>query len=94
MVTENGGAFPDEIDGDQVHDPERTDYYFQHISACADAINEGIDLRGYYCWSLMDNIEWAEGLEKRFGIFFVDHQTQKRTAKDSAKFIKELLASR
>ncbi len=94
MVTENGGAFPDEIDGNQVHDPQRVDYYFQHLSACADAIDEGIDLQGYYCWSLMDNIEWAEGLEKRFGLFYVDHQTQKRTAKDSAKFIKELLASR
>ena len=94
MVTENGGAFPDEIDGDEVHDPQRIDYYFQHISACADAIDEGIDLQGYYCWSLLDNIEWAEGLEKRFGLFHVDHQTQKRTAKDSAKFIKELLASR
>jgi len=94
MVTENGGAFPDEIDGNQVHDPQRVDYYFQHLSACADAIDEGIDLQGYYCWSLLDNIEWAEGLEKRFGLFYVDHQTQKRTAKDSAKFIKELLASR
>ena len=94
MITENGGAFPDEIDGDEVHDPQRTDYYFQHLSACADAIDEGIDLQGYYCWSLMDNIEWAEGLEKRFGIFYVDHSTQKRTAKDSAKFIRELLASR
>ena len=94
MITENGGAFPDQIDGDEVHDPERTSYYFQHISACADAIEEGIDLQGYFCWSLMDNIEWAEGLEKRFGLFYVDHQSQKRTAKDSAKFISQLLANR
>jgi beta-glucosidase len=77
MVTENGGAFPDEFDGENVHDPERTDYYFGHISACADAIEEGIDLRG-----------------KRFGLFYVDHKTQIRTPKDSAKFVKELLANR
>ena len=93
-ITENGGAFDDKLVDGQVHDKGRVDYYLSHISAALDAMDQGVDLRGYFAWSLMDNIEWAEGLEKRFGIFYVDHVTQVRTPKDSAKLIKELISSR
>ena len=89
-VTENGGAFDDKLVDGQVHDSGRVDYYLSHINASLDAMDQGVDLRGYFAWSLMDNIEWAEGLAKRFGIFYVDHVTQVRTPKDSAKLIREL----
>lgn len=93
-ITENGGAFDDKLVDDEVHDQGRVDYYLSHIAAALDAKDQGVDLRGYFAWSLMDNIEWAEGLAKRFGIFYVDHVTQVRTPKDSAKLIRELISSR
>ena len=93
-VTENGGAFDDKLVDGQVHDSGRVDYYLSHINASLDAMDQGVDLRGYFAWSLMDNIEWAEGLAKRFGIFYVDHVTQVRTPKDSAKLIRELTTLR
>ena len=93
-ITENGGAFDDKLVNGEVHDKGRVDYYLSHINAALDARDQGVDLRGYFAWSLMDNIEWAEGLEKRFGLFYVDHTTQVRTPKDSAKLIRELISSR
>jgi beta-glucosidase len=93
-VTENGGAFDDKLVDGQVQDSGRVDYYLSHINASLDAMDQGVDLRGYFAWSLMDNIEWAEGLAKRFGIFYVDHVTQVRTPKDSAKLIRELTTLR
>jgi beta-glucosidase len=93
-VTENGGAFPDVIVDGVIDDQDRIDYFYQHINAALDAKDQGVDLRGYYAWSLMDNIEWAEGWTKRFGIFHVDLETQKRTPKASAHFIKSILAAR
>ena len=59
-----------------------------------DAKDQGVDLRGYFAWSLLDNIEWAEGLAKRFGIIYVDHVSQVRTPKDSAKLIKAMVEAR
>lgn len=93
-VTENGGAFDDKLVDGHVHDSGRVDYFLNHINASLDAMDQGVDLRGYFAWSLMDNIEWAEGLAKRFGIFHVDHATQVRTPKDSAKLIRELTTLR
>lgn len=93
-VTENGGAFDDKLVDGEVKDAARVDYYLNHIGASLDALDQGVDLRGYFAWSLMDNIEWAEGLAKRFGIFHVDHLTQVRTPKDSAKLIRELTSLR
>lgn len=93
-VTENGGAFDDKLVDGEVKDAGRVDYYLDHIGASLDALDQGVDLRGYFAWSLMDNIEWGEGLTKRFGIFHVDHKTQVRTPKNSAKLIKELIALR
>jgi len=94
FITENGGAFPDAVVDGQVDDKGRIDYYLGHINAALDARDKGVDLRGYFAWSLIDNIEWAEGLTKRFGIVHVDHSTQVRTPKQSYFMLKELLASR
>ncbi|MFI6905064.1 GH1 family beta-glucosidase [Nonomuraea sp. NPDC050394] len=84
-ITENGAAFADSVSsGGAVHDPERIDYLERHISACAEAVNRGVPLKGYFAWSLLDNFEWAHGYGRRFGIVHVDFGTQKRTPKDSA----------
>ncbi|MEY4961830.1 MAG: hypothetical protein RLZZ249_527 [Actinomycetota bacterium] len=93
-ITENGGAFPDKLVDGKVNDQDRISYYHSHISAVADAIDAGVDVRGYFAWSLMDNIEWAEGLTKRFGIVHVDYQTMQRTPKASADFLSALAKAR
>ncbi|MBG6059251.1 beta-glucosidase [Cryobacterium sp. MP_M5] len=83
-VTENGSAFDDVVAGDgSVPDARRTEFLESHLGAVLDAIDEGVDVRGYFYWSLMDNYEWAWGYSKRFGIVRVDYDTQKRTVKDS-----------
>ncbi len=93
-ITENGGAFPDPIVSDAIDDRDRVNYYASHIDAALTARENGVDLRGYFAWSLLDNLEWAEGWTKRFGLFHVDRVTQKRTAKTSAYFFRELIARR
>jgi beta-glucosidase len=93
VVTENGAAYPDEISPDgAVHDAERTAYFRAHIAAVADAIGAGVDVRGYFAWSLLDNFEWAWGLAQRFGIVHVDFETQQRTPKDSARLLSRVVA--
>ena len=83
-VTENGAAFDDvPADDGAVHDKERTAYLGEHFAAAARAIKDGVDLRGYFVWSLMDNFEWAWGYSRRFGLIRVDYSTQARTIKDS-----------
>jgi beta-glucosidase len=87
LITENGAAYDDTVEADgSVHDPERTQYVREHLGAVADAITDGVDVRGYYLWSLLDNFEWAYGYSKRFGIVRVDFDSQKRTVKDSGHF--------
>ena len=77
----------DEVSADgQIHDVERTQYIREHLAAVHDAISAGVDVRGYYLWSLLDNFEWAYGYSKRFGIVRVDFDSQKRTVKDSGRF--------
>lgn len=93
-ITENGGAFPDPIVNGEIDDQDRVDYYEGHLDAALTAREDGVDLRGYFAWSLLDNLEWAEGWTKRFGLFHVDRETQKRTAKTSAYFFRELIARR
>jgi beta-glucosidase len=91
-VTENGAAYDDEVAPDGgVHDPERTAFLAAHVAACAEAVGEGIPLRGYFVWSLLDNFEWAYGYAKRFGIVHVDFATQDRRVKDSGRWFAELL---
>jgi len=83
-VTENGAAYLDRLIDGRVADPERIRYLHRHIAAMADALESGVDVRGYFVWSLLDNFEWADGYTRRFGLIFVDYATQRRTLKDSA----------
>jgi beta-glucosidase len=93
MITENGAAYPDEPDaGGEVHDPERVSYLQGHLTAAHEALRDGVDLRGYFAWSLLDNFEWAYGYSKRFGIVHVDYATQRRTLKDSAYWYRDVIA--
>ncbi|MEA2164890.1 MAG: beta-glucosidase [Thermoanaerobaculia bacterium] len=92
-ITENGAAFydpPTAIDG-AVNDPLRIHYLREHIRSVHRAIEQGVDVRGYFVWSLLDNLEWSHGYTKRFGIVHVDFQTLKRTLKESAKFYREVV---
>ncbi|HEY0259743.1 MAG TPA: GH1 family beta-glucosidase [Lacisediminihabitans sp.] len=98
MITENGAAFPDVVsldeDGPAVHDADRIDYLRRHVTAAHRALQEGVDLRGYFVWSLMDNFEWSFGYSKRFGIVRVDYDTLERLPKDSSRWYAELAATR
>jgi beta-glucosidase len=90
-VHENGGAFPDVANGDgQVHDHDRVAFLDAHLRACHRAIAAGVDLRGFFVWSLLDNFEWAEGYTQRFGVVHVDFATQARTPKASARWFSEV----
>ncbi|MEU6713359.1 GH1 family beta-glucosidase [Nonomuraea sp. NPDC046802] len=94
MITENGAAFADAVDADgRVRDERRVDYLHRHLSAVAEAIEAGADVRGYFVWSLMDNFEWAHGYAKRFGIVRVDRETMERTWKDSAFWYRDVVAA-
>ena len=86
-ITENGSSFKDEVNPDgAVHDPRRESYLREHFIQVHKAMQDGVDMRGYFVWSLMDNFEWGHGFTKRFGLIRVDYETQKRTLKDSAKW--------
>jgi beta-glucosidase len=92
-VTENGAAYPDPDTADgAVEDDERLDYLKQHIAVCEDLVAEGFPLKGYFAWSLLDNYEWAWGYSRRFGIVHVDYNTQVRTPKKSALWLKDHLS--
>jgi beta-glucosidase len=91
-ITENGASFQDEVSSDgKVHDPRRLDYLKNHFIQTRLAMQDGVDVRGYMVWSLMDNFEWGHGFTKRFGIIRVDYETQKRTVKDSGEWYAELI---
>jgi len=93
-VTENGAAFKDAVAPDgTVNDTPRVDYLRAHLNAVRAAIAAGVDVRGYFVWSLLDNLEWAHGYTKRFGIVRVDYETQRRTPKASARFYSQVIAS-
>jgi beta-glucosidase len=93
-VTENGAAFADQWDGsDHVRDPQRVHYIREHIRTLAQALAQGVPLRGYFVWSLLDNFEWAEGYSKRFGIVYIDYPTQRRIVKDSGRWYADFIAS-
>jgi beta-glucosidase len=93
-ITENGAAVDDQVVDGAVEDEQRCRYYQNHLSSVDQAIRKGVDIRGYFAWSLMDNFEWAEGYKMRFGIVYVDYKTQKRIPKRSALWFKEFLDSR
>ncbi len=93
-ITENGAAYPDVLTADgTVEDAERQHYFELHTSACAEAIAKGLPLKGYFAWSLMDNFEWAFGQSRRFGLVYVDYETQQRTIKASGFWFRDFLAA-
>lgn len=95
-VTENGAAFydaPTAIDG-RTDDPLRVDYFRGHLRAVREAMRQGVDLRGYFAWSLLDNFEWSHGYSKRFGIVHVDYATQQRTIKASGHYYANVIRTR
>jgi beta-glucosidase len=92
FVTENGAAYPDRVDPDgRVRDADRIAYLRVHLAAAHEALSAGVDLRGYFVWSLLDNFEWAMGYGKRFGLVHVDYHTQRRTWKDSARWYRDVI---
>lgn len=93
-VTENGAAFDDYIaPDDRVRDRERIDYLQSHLIIVERALEEGVDLRGYMAWSLLDNFEWAAGYSKRFGLVYVEYGSQRRRPKDSFHWYRSLIDS-
>jgi beta-glucosidase len=92
-ITENGCSSTDKIAEDgHVYDTDRVMYLRNYLTQLHRGISEGIPVKGYFCWSLLDNYEWADGYDKRFGIVYVDFTTQKRTPKLSAEFYKKVIA--
>ncbi len=92
-ITESGCAYPDVPDSaGAIHDPSRTRYHRDYLAALAHAIGDGADVRGYHAWSLVDNFEWAEGFSQRFGLAYVDYNTEKRTLKDSGHWYAKVAA--
>jgi beta-glucosidase len=94
-VTENGAAFydPPVVDGDELSDPLRVDYLRRHLRALREAIGAACNVRGYFAWSFLDNLEWSLGFSKRFGLVHVDFETQRRTPKASAQFYSRVIAT-
>jgi beta-galactosidase len=92
-VTENGAAYPDVVSKDgSVDDEDRRRYFEQHLEVCGQLVAEGLPLKGYFAWSLMDNFEWAFGYSRRFGIVHVDYATQVRTVKKSGLWLRDHIA--
>jgi beta-glucosidase len=91
IVSENGAAFPDKLHKGQVHDPARIDFFREYLHNLLRAKREGVKVNGYFVWSLLDNFEWAEGYNARFGLVHVDYDTQKRTVKSSGRWFANFL---
>jgi beta-glucosidase len=93
-ITENGAAFQDTVAPDgSIHDDQRLDYVRQHLRQLRLAMQDGVDVRGYFVWSLLDNFEWSQGFTKRFGVIRVDYESQKRTIKDSGSWYARVIAN-
>jgi beta-glucosidase len=92
-ITENGASYSDGPDGNgRIADTRRLQYLRDHFTAAHQAMQNGVPLAGYFVWSFMDNFEWAYGYSQRFGIVWVDYETQERLLKDSALWYKEVIA--
>jgi len=91
IVTENGSAFPDVVKDGRVHDEKRQQFFQRYLANVLKAKQEGVNVQGYFLWTLMDNFEWAEGYKTRFGVVHVDFETQERIIKDSGLWFQELL---
>lgn len=94
IIAENGLSCMDWVSTDgKVHDPQRIDFIRRYLRELGRAIGDGVDVRGYFQWSIMDNFEWAEGYKERFGLIHVDYQTQERKPKDSAYWYRDVIQS-
>lgn len=93
LITENGAAFPDVLAGDKVDDPKRTEYLQAHLQQVLKAKQEGCKVDGYFVWTLTDNFEWAEGYHPRFGLIYIDFDTQRRIIKSSGQWYADFLKS-
>lgn len=91
-ITENGSAWNDEVEGGRVHDKKRCDYLLAHLGAVSRANDLGLNVAGYYVWSLMDNLEWNQGYSRRFGIIYIDFNTLERIPKDSFHTYRDCIA--
>jgi len=93
-ITENGAAYADQVGADgKVDDPKRVAYLRDHFAQAARAITDGVPLRGYFVWSLLDNFEWSFGYTKRFGLIYTDYATQQRIPKASARWYSRVIAA-
>ncbi len=93
VITENGCALEDKLVDGRVHDPDRAEFITSYVEACHQAIQEGVDLRGYFVWTLLDNFEWACGFTRRFGLHYTDYETRKRYPKDSAQVYADIITN-
>lgn len=93
-ITENGMGYKDDYNNGHIDDTPRIDYIRRHLIACAEAIEAGVKVEGYFLWSLMDVFSWSNGYNKRYGLFYIDFDTQERTPKKSAYWWKELNENR
>ncbi|MGH8222379.1 MAG: GH1 family beta-glucosidase [Woeseiaceae bacterium] len=93
-VAENGAAMADALEDDEINDEDRTGYMQQHLEATSKAMDMGVDVAGFFYWSLLDNFEWAEGYGKRFGLVYVDFESQRRIIKTSGYAYREFLRNR
>ncbi|AQZ65622.1 Beta-glucosidase [[Actinomadura] parvosata subsp. kistnae] len=91
MVTENGADFVDVVTGDGIHDVERISFIEEHLRALRAAIDDGARVRGYLVWTLLDNLEWSDGYQRKFGLVHVDFATQRRRMKDSALWYRDVI---
>lgn len=90
-VTENGASFTDTVSPDgKIHDERRVNYIKEHMKQAHRAMHEGVPLKGYFVWSTLDNFEWAYGYSRRFGVIYVDYETQRRTIKDSGRLLTQV----
>jgi beta-glucosidase len=94
IVTENGACFKDTLKNGNIHDAERINYFKQYLAAVYKAKQEGVKINGYLAWTLMDNFEWSEGFNARFGLIHVDFKTQLRTIKDSGYWWRDFLLNK
>ncbi|TDC05538.1 beta-glucosidase [Nonomuraea longispora] len=92
LITENGADFVDVATGDGIHDLERIGFIEEHLRALKTAIDDGANVRGYFVWTLLDNLEWTDGYQRKFGLVHVDFATQRRRPKDSARWYRDVIA--
>lgn len=92
-ITENGSSWIDKVVDGKIDDPERQEFLLSHLGAVADAMDKGVNVKGYYYWSFYDNFEWTYGYRPRFGLVYLDYKTQERIVKDSGYLYKKIISA-